>query len=1029
MGPPAKKRRRESSTRKPAQDEDDDDDELASHPQEIRVRRDPDIQLALKRANADHKLQSTMAHIIEKYSRDFEGIGDEIDMETGEIVVNNGHLRSMRDEGDVEGLWVEGDSNIDEDEGILLEDLTDEYSDNERPVNEVRDSQSDDGTNRSTRDQETHATLRNGDKAIDKASEHAPDIVNGTSKTPHGQDERLPSDLYHDGEVIDHPQFGPPSFQPGASSGFGPPPPGFAPWGMMPAFPMQAWGRDDIPPYFNMPPSMPGPWFSPGRYNFPTNNGQTSIWGRSQTKKTKRVGSMKGSSKRSTDLKSTDAPANEEVGITDGNDKISSKEQQPQSQEFPAFDQTINASDEDDDLIFSGITDSTPAKSSPVPPVKGDSTKKSATKEHTERALEETAGNVIKLPHHNDESDDTSRRRSGRARKQTEYMGKISWDDAREWRKSGQTLSVELFRANTSMREGFQSVDNTGEERLPSQEKTPTNVPTAKEAEMEENPRRQVVPDSQDTATPFNSSAPQPSQPKENNNKPSTFSQTIGPTMELSDDEAPLVLSRIKPPKHRVEALNADPQLPVEPLQDQIRADEAAVSAVGSSPKTIQNTRRIESRVADVLDKAVQSLKRKAGRPKGSTNRPKEAAVKEATVKKATVKEATLIPTIIVAPGDGSEPRKRKRGRPRKSDVAIQNIQVEVQDHQDEVTHSDEAPSYSEVLQQELADASLAIEEPETPHYLSHELRWLHKTKPKSKGGATHEIQDTAPDTQLRPRRSREKLQPTKDATEEPDETIEEPQDAAPEDAALEKQPSHQGSQEILQATDIIMEEPMEISKDPEVIEDDQPSSPIIHATLPNDVSSPDDDLPPIYEESLNNHGPSNDDRPPEEEGPLEENGPPEDAESLPSLPQDIIVQQVSTPRKPKDTITHPMEPPSSSHKPHTPRHTSIRTTRAPSSRRSLLSFVSDSESDTDGSRDELTRRVKSASKTRSARPSTQKAWRTTALTKEVHKTPSRRRVQEMSSPISTVRTPGGTERTCGVDGYHCGRDYCFTCF
>ncbi|KAM0556767.1 hypothetical protein ACHAPJ_005827 [Fusarium lateritium] len=1028
MEPPAKKRRRESSTRKAAQDEDKDDDELASHPQELLVRRDPNIQLALKRANADHKLQATMAHIIEKYSRDFEGIGDEIDMETGEIVVNNGHLRSMRDEGDVEGLWVEGDSNIDEDEGILLEDLTDEYSDNEGPVNKVRDSQSDDGTNHSTRDQETHATLENGDRA----SEHVSNAVNGTSKTSHGQDERLPSELHHDREVIDDPQFGPPSFGPGASSGFGPPPPGFGPWGMMPGFPMQAWGRDDIPPYFNMPPSMPGPWFTPGRYNFPTNSGQTSIWGRSHTKKTKRAGSMKGSSKRSTNIQPTDAPTNEEAVVVERNDKISSKEQQPHGQEFPASDRTINATDEDDDLVFSGITDPTPpSKSSPVLPAKGGSTKTSAPEQHTEKVLEETIGNVIKLPHQNDEYDDSGRRRSGRTRKQTEYMGKISWEDAREWQKSGQTLTVDLYRANTSMREGFQSLDNTDDERLPSQEETQSNVPTSKEAEAEENPRRQVVPDSQDTATPFNSSAPQPSQPKENTSKPSTFSHPIMTTMELSDDEAPLVLSRIKPPKHRVEALNAGPQQPVEPLQEQSQMDDAVASAVSSPPKTTQSTRRIESRVVEVLDKAVQSLKRKPGRPKGSTNKPKEVVSIE-------VAPTT---TIIVAPDGGPQPQKRKRGRPRKSDVAIQNIQAEVQDHQDEVTHNDEAPSRSETTQQEPSDERPATEEPETSHYLSHELRWLHKTKPKSKGHAGNDAQDTGPDTQLGLWRSTEKLQLTKDVTEESGEATEElqdasPEDATPEDVTPEEQPTRQKSQEMIQATDIIMEETMEtileISKDPEVVEEDQPSSPIIHAPpSPDDVSSPDNDLPPIHDESLDNHGPFNDDQeaePSEEDGPPEE-GPPADADSLPSLPQDIIMHQVSTPRKPKNTIAHPMEPPSSSHKPHTPRHTSIRTTRAPSSRRSLLSFVSDSESDTDGSRDELTRKVKSASKTRSARPSTHKVWRTTTLTREVHKTPSKRRIQEMSSPMSTVETPGGTVRTCGVDGYHCGRDYCFSCF
>ncbi|KAJ4271442.1 hypothetical protein NW762_000144 [Fusarium torreyae] len=1024
MEPPTKKRHRESSARKAAQDEDEDDDELASHPQELLVRRDPNIQLALKRANADHKLQATMAHIIEKYSRDFEGIGDEIDMETGEIVVNNGHLRSMRDEGDVEGLWMEGDSNIDQDEGILLEDLTDEYSDNEGLVNEVRDSRSDDGTNHSKRDQETHASSEKENKATDQASEIASSVATRMSKTPHDQDERLPSDLHHNRQVIDDPQFGPLSFGPGAPSGFGPPPPGFGPWGMMPRFPMQAWGRDDIPPYFNMSPSMPGPWFTPGRYNFPINSGQTSIWGRSHTKKTKRAGSMKGSSKRATNIPPTDASVNEKAGIAEGNVKISSKEQQPHGQEFPASDRTINATDEDDDLVFSGTTNPTPTKLSPIPPAKGTLTNANATQQHTPKVLKETTGNITKLPHQSDENDDSGRRRSGRARKQTEYMGKISWNDAREWQKSAQTMSVELYRADTSMREGFQSVDNTDDERLPSQAETQGNVPTSKEAEAEESPQRHVVPDSQDTATPFNSSAPQSSPPKENISRQSTFNHPIVPAMELSDDEAPLVLSRIKAPKLRIEALDVDPQLPVEPLQEQNQTDDAVASAVRSPPKTTQTTRRIESRVVEVLDKAVQSLKRKRGRPKGSTNKPKEVASKE----------VTPITTIVVSPDGGSEPQKRKRGRPRKSDIAIQNNQAEVQDHQDEVTHNDEGPSHCEAPQQESADESPATEEPETSHYLSHELRWLHKTKPKSKGHATNDAQDIDLDTQLGLWRSTEKLQPIKDTTEEPDEIMEEPQDASPEDVTPEEQPTRQKSQDTMQATDIIMEEPMETSNDPEVVEDDEPSSPTIHASLPDDVSSSDNDLPPIHDESLDNYEHSNEYRPPEEAKPSEEDGPPEeqpptDADSLPSPPQDIIIQQVSTPRKPKDTIAHSMEPPSSSHKLHTPRHTSIRTTRAPSSRRSLLSFVSDSESDTDGSRDELTRKVKSASKTRSARPSTHKVWRATTLTREVHKTPSRRRVQEMSSPISTIKTPGGTVRTCGVDGYHCGRDYCFSCF
>src|SRR5439155_15827271 len=53
------------------------------------------------RSQNDLRLKSTFEAIFEKYGKDFTGIGDEIDLETGEIVVNNGHLSEMRDEQDV----------------------------------------------------------------------------------------------------------------------------------------------------------------------------------------------------------------------------------------------------------------------------------------------------------------------------------------------------------------------------------------------------------------------------------------------------------------------------------------------------------------------------------------------------------------------------------------------------------------------------------------------------------------------------------------------------------------------------------------------------------------------------------------------------------------------------------------------------------------------------------------------------------------------------------------------------------------
>lgn len=61
---------------------------------------DPDAQLEQTRAQLDLKLKSKFEAIFEKYSRDFTGIGDEIDLRTGEIVVDNGHLLEMEDERD-----------------------------------------------------------------------------------------------------------------------------------------------------------------------------------------------------------------------------------------------------------------------------------------------------------------------------------------------------------------------------------------------------------------------------------------------------------------------------------------------------------------------------------------------------------------------------------------------------------------------------------------------------------------------------------------------------------------------------------------------------------------------------------------------------------------------------------------------------------------------------------------------------------------------------------------------------------------
>ncbi|KAL0935132.1 myb-like DNA-binding domain protein [Colletotrichum truncatum] len=115
MEPPAKRPRTGSSPL--GQQNNYEDDELNFEPDEVSQMRDPGYQFEQSRAFAAFKLKSTFEHIFEKYERDFTGIGDEIDLRTGKIITNNGHLENMRNERDT-GIPDEDE----EDEGILLED-------------------------------------------------------------------------------------------------------------------------------------------------------------------------------------------------------------------------------------------------------------------------------------------------------------------------------------------------------------------------------------------------------------------------------------------------------------------------------------------------------------------------------------------------------------------------------------------------------------------------------------------------------------------------------------------------------------------------------------------------------------------------------------------------------------------------------------------------------------------------------------------------------------------------------------------
>jgi len=85
---------------RPEEFEDSIEDDVEESEDDEVDEEDPDAVLQATRAQLDNKLKSKFEAIFEKYGKDFTGIGDEIDMRTGEIVVNNGHIAEMQDETD-----------------------------------------------------------------------------------------------------------------------------------------------------------------------------------------------------------------------------------------------------------------------------------------------------------------------------------------------------------------------------------------------------------------------------------------------------------------------------------------------------------------------------------------------------------------------------------------------------------------------------------------------------------------------------------------------------------------------------------------------------------------------------------------------------------------------------------------------------------------------------------------------------------------------------------------------------------------
>ncbi|KKZ62680.1 hypothetical protein EMCG_00363 [[Emmonsia] crescens] len=61
----------------------------------------PEIDVNAARQANDLRLKSRFEDIFEKYGKDFSSVGDEIDLATGKIIIDNGHIEKMRNEQDL----------------------------------------------------------------------------------------------------------------------------------------------------------------------------------------------------------------------------------------------------------------------------------------------------------------------------------------------------------------------------------------------------------------------------------------------------------------------------------------------------------------------------------------------------------------------------------------------------------------------------------------------------------------------------------------------------------------------------------------------------------------------------------------------------------------------------------------------------------------------------------------------------------------------------------------------------------------
>ena len=1012
--------------------EDEAEEEDDADPQEACDKPDADNLLAQERAKLDNRFQMAMAGIFSKYGRDFEGIGDEVDLETGDVIVDNGHLQNMRHEHDT-GL----DEDLEEG-GVRLEDLVDgdDVGDDEGlALTDIPDG------------------CWGQDYSVDAQQEKH--ILKGAGE----------AGLLDPSASINNPFMGFIARQPSpyTSAAFAPAEP-TAPTVEATSDRPQAPDASEPATVASEPQSS-----SPAvqrRQPFGSYDGQGSIWAPGPRFKDRwpKITKFREMTRDLTPDASCNSPHVQSLN------RSQEKAASLQDEKYNGHAQPNTWGTEEDISAYLVLSDpdgpdsfGTELRNNIKAAVERQS-RKLAAKEQSRRTKSPNMGSPRQSQFRSEEPEGlkkdpdspidqaaANRRRSGRTRKKVDFLGLTSWAEATQDEALQDDVSNQLILELRS--ESPQAIsedegsaeDDHDDQGLPTPPESGHDTSDGEQAKAPKPSKTDAVPDSQEIST--SGSSP----PPDHVTADIKVKYVLGDsTHDLSDDEDPVAFTTVQSAvltkrNHGVEETSREnltsPTTEITPVQ--YVATESTLALSDDELPVV--FKKIELNSSKKQDRSADESEAELNATEGLQEAlPSDTSPENAELD--TTGRHELSGQMDLDSSDGQHINIRYVERPFESanaqslqfEVALAISANETAASVEEAAHSHqtcETEAQSMLLQEKgnatqlpkaveeglpeveqivtplgipsgLAESSSANEPPESPKALTMETAQADQGIRSSGQQDSQELPELRKDISI----GTKPLQGMKDAQKEAEE---EPQQAAqvtPSDALDQPPPvmnSPQSPSVLLQSS-IETAPPGLLSTEPKP---PQPQTEGVPYTKPS---------PPPKESSL---GPAPLQSEPESGATVKSSPLRRSSRNLtPSQPQSRTkcaepAKASSTPKQTSSNLT----PSRSQNK----RQSSTKPSKTCSTRRSILTLVKDDDDDELlGQEDDAVVTLPKLLGT----PSKLRVWKTSARTKEQLRTPTKKREREVFSPGSVVRTPGGTKKICGVDGFRCERDFCFSC-